>query len=120
LYALKGNKSLELWRYVPGTPDAGRSTRHARAGVQEDCTMPTGDCKLQIVRNPAVGTATIRWSLPPTAHASLLSLYDASGRLVYRRAIDSRHSSLDIALAPGVYLLRVTGNTSLTRKLVVE
>jgi hypothetical protein len=49
-----------------------------------------------------------------------LSVYDASGRLVLRRVIDIRQSSFDIALSPGVYLVRLTGGVTATRKLVIE
>ncbi|MFO7652095.1 MAG: T9SS type A sorting domain-containing protein [bacterium] len=122
LYALKGNKTREFWRYVPGV--AGESPnpkpQTPTQGVQGRSEI--GNRRLEILQNPAVGSATIRWSGPSSLapRPSTLSLYDASGRLVYRRAIDNRQSSFDIALSPGVYLVRVTGGENLTRKLVIE
>jgi len=43
-----------------------------------------------------------------------------AGRVEGGRAIDNRQSSFDIALSPGVYLLRLSGGANLTRKLVIE
>jgi hypothetical protein len=123
-YALKGNKTLELWRYVPGgagkTPNSNAQV--PRPGVQGEGSSQIADCGLQVVQNPSRGGATVCWSAPATLApcSSTLSLYDASGRLVLVRAIDNRHSSFDIALSPGVYLLRVSGGITATRKLVIE
>jgi hypothetical protein len=122
LYALKGNKTLELWRYVPSTLYAGRNTRYARTGVQSVERAASGVTLL--VQNPSRGRATIRLSGPLTRspYPSILSLYDASGRLVLSRSLElsvSRSLSLP-ALSPGVYLVRVTGGANLARKLVIE
>jgi hypothetical protein len=120
--ALKGNKTAEVWRYVPGA--AGESptpkAQGPRQGAQGEGGLQIGDCRLQIVQNPSRGNATVRWAGIPPTRPTVLTVYDAVGRLVLVRAIDSRHSSLDIALSPGVYLLRVTGGVAETRKLVIE
>ncbi|MFO7652090.1 MAG: S8 family serine peptidase [bacterium] len=122
LYATKGNKTLEVWRYVPGELDAARSTQHARTAVQGVKREALGVTLL--IQTPSRGSATIRWSGPSSLAPcpSTLSLYDASGRLVLSRSLDlsvSRSLSLPV-LRPGVYLVRVTGGAELTRKLVIE
>ncbi len=125
-FTAKGNKTVEFWRYyrTPGGLAAGPGDElPVRGGVQAEARDRAADCRLQFLRNPAVGRATIRWSglsLSPAPRPATLSLYDASGRLVYRRLIDNRHSSLDIPLPPGIYLVRLSGGAELTRKLVVE
>jgi hypothetical protein len=126
LYALKGNKTREFWRYVPGV--AGQSpnpkAQIPRPGVQGDGSSQNAECRLQIERNPSRGEATIRWSAPSTLapHPLTISVYDASGRLVFTRALGrSTAGALALpALSPGVYVARLSGGASLTRKLVVE
>jgi hypothetical protein len=120
--ALKGNKTLEVWRYVPTAQYAGRPTQHARAAGQGNCRLQIGDCSLQIVRNPAVGAATVRWSGMPADRPSVLTIYDAVGRSVLTRPLSRTVAgSLELrGLPAGVYLLRVSGGLSATRKLVIE
>jgi hypothetical protein len=122
LFALKGNKTLEFWRYVPGA--AGQSptpeSQSPKQGGQNDCRLQIGDCRLQIVQTPSRGGAKLCLTgLPQGTHK--LAVYDASGREVLRRAIDNRQSSFDIALSPGVCLARLTGpGGTATAKLTVR
>jgi hypothetical protein len=122
VYATKGNKRLGLWRYVPGVAGENPTPKAQvpRQGAQEQCNVQSAACKVEVVQNPARGRATIRWHSSLGIRHSTLSLYDASGRLVLRRAIDNRQSSFDIALSPGVYLVRLSGGITATRKLVIE
>jgi hypothetical protein len=121
--ALKGNKTLEVWRYVPlGAESPKPKPQSPRAGVQDNSRLQTGDCKLQIVQNPSRGAATVRWAGISLARPSVLTVYDAVGRLVLTRPLDhSTAGALSLpVLSPGVYLLRVSGGLTATRKLVIE
>ncbi|MFO7650058.1 MAG: T9SS type A sorting domain-containing protein [bacterium] len=123
LFALKGNKTRETWRYVPAAPEAGRYARHARTGVQGGKRAAPG-AKL-FVQSPASAAAEIRWSAPVPASTWQLSVYDAVGRCILLRALDRSTTgalSLDVrALPAGVYLVRLSGgNQHLAARLVVS
>jgi hypothetical protein len=122
LYALKGNKTLELWRYVPSSLGAGPVTPSARAATQ-GARRETPEVEI-CVQSPAHRAATVRWSAPSSLapHPSLLSVYDASGRLILTRSLDLAVSrSLRLPpLSPGIYVIRVSGAVRTTGKLVVQ
>jgi hypothetical protein len=120
LFALKGNKTQEFYRYIPHIPafkDEGRM-----AGQQRPSAMPT----LSIAPNPSRLVTTVSYSLPEVGRASL-RLYDITGKLVLTLAGGSvstgcHATSVDAAsLASGVYVVKfVTESTTLTKKLVIE
>ncbi|MBM3313042.1 T9SS type A sorting domain-containing protein, partial [candidate division WOR-3 bacterium] len=120
-YALKGNKTLELWRYVEST---GVAARPLRSGVMAGPRVLTGFWAT-IVPNPlAGGLATLHYSLPGSGPA-LLRIYDVSGRTVLTRSLAASRrgtASLDLrSLARGVYLVKLEGGAlRTTTKLVVE
>jgi hypothetical protein len=124
LYATKGNKSNELWLYVPGafTFDTPR-----RDGVVAE-RLATGDWRLAIAPNPlASGLATLSFARPldhPTTGSLLLSIYDAAGRCVgvWKPLLRDGAADLDLRhLATGVYLVRVEADGfTATQKLVVQ
>ncbi|MFO7651649.1 MAG: exo-alpha-sialidase [bacterium] len=120
-FALKGNKTRELWMYVPGTPYATRSTQYARTGVQGEGRAASG--VVLLVPSPARGTATIRWHSSFANRHSTLSLYDAAGRAVLARSLDlSVSGSLSLSGLPaGVYLVKLSSpGFTATRKLVIQ
>ncbi len=118
VYALKGNKTLELWRYAPGTPKATRIPRPAQTGEQG--LEREASRSLLAAQTPSRGTAAVRWSGLPSA-AFRLAVYDAAGRCVRTAVLSGRSGSIELrALPPGVYLARITGGAELTRKLVIE
>ena len=100
LYALKGNKTRELWRYtvaafdggLPGTPAVCAGTGDRPAGVVAVFPSPTrGVLRVTGLRGPAT-----------------LSLHDVAGRQVLKRVAAGSQARLDLGgLAAGVYLLRV-------------
>ncbi len=120
LYALKGNKTVELWRYSLGGVYAGQP---ARSGVLAGTTVrPAG---ITLGPNPlSAGTALLRWSLPVAGPATV-RVYDVTGRSVLSRSLVAGTSgsvALDLRnLSAGVYLVKLeaTGFTGST-KLVIE
>jgi hypothetical protein len=119
LFALKGNKTNELWRYPLGYANASQPSREGVMAAQ----TALGDWQFAISPNPlASGLAVLRYSLPKGRSATV-EVFNASGRLVHS-SFGIRNSSfrLDLRSMPaGVYLVRVeTDSYSATQKLVVE
>lgn len=122
LYATKGNKTLEFWRYLIPVPVL--SGFAPRSGVMAGQTSVSG-LRLAIVPNPlTTGVATLRYALSQPGLVTV-SLFDVAGRSVWRRQLTACRSGaigLDLrTLRAGVYLVRMDGaNQSVTRKLVVQ
>jgi hypothetical protein len=122
LFALKGNKTNELWRYALGSANASQPSREGVMAAQAfDTRRSPFDVALS--SNPlASGFAVLRYNLPPGGTAAV-EVFTASGRLVYS-SFGIRNSSfrLDLRSMPaGVYLVKVTTEGfSTTQKLVIE
>jgi len=123
-YALKGNKTRELWRYVVPTRDALRPTPYARSGVMASPSS-ISELRFAIAPNPtAGGFTTLRYSLPKPGPVTL-TVFDVAGRSVFRQsAICNLQSSMALdlrGLSAGVYLVRLdAGGQSASRKLIVQ
>jgi hypothetical protein len=121
-FALKGNKTLELWRYVE--PAAFGSAPERDADAQSGRGV-AGLVSLSVVPSVvAGGRATMSYSLPAGA-AARVRVFDAAGREVYSRSFVASRSGttgLDVSgLAAGVYLLRLEADgLAASRKLVVQ
>jgi hypothetical protein len=122
LYATKGNKCNELWRYVPRTFlfEPGPEREGVMAG-----RLPIGDCRLTIAPNPVTGGyATVRFSPFASSRSPLaLRIYDVAGRCVHSAICNLKSEmALDLrGLRPGVYLVKLkTDGFTDTRKLVVQ
>ncbi|MEO0082230.1 MAG: T9SS type A sorting domain-containing protein [candidate division WOR-3 bacterium] len=121
-FALKGNKSRELWRYALASSfgEAPYESQGAVAGL-----VNAERLSLTLVPNPvASGFALVHFSLPATLPATL-TVFDVAGRSVLRQStIGSRQTTmiLDLrGLAAGVYLVRLDADKYLaTQKLLVE
>ncbi|MBN2537765.1 T9SS type A sorting domain-containing protein [candidate division WOR-3 bacterium] len=121
-FALKGNKTRELWRYVAYRDAFGGQP--ARGGAMTGRTGQ-GPVGITVAPNPIVsGRATVRYSLPHAGPASIV-VYDVTGRGVLRQSSVMGRTgtmSLDVgSLSAGIYLVRVeTTGWHATRKLVIE
>jgi len=119
LFALKGNKTLELWRYALASYVAPQPSRDGVLAAPASL----GSGQLSISPSPLVsGFALLRFGLPKDGSATV-SVFDASGRLV-QSPIASRESPIRLdlrSLPAGVYLVRVeAAGLSATQKLVIE
>jgi len=124
LYATKGNKTLELWRY--GLPVAAGLQPANRSGVMSVAGQMPGRLSLDIAPNPATRRARIAYSVPLAGPVNM-RLYDVSGSLVKTLAggyatVGSHTVQLDASGLPrGVYLLKLESRASyVTRKLTLE
>ncbi|MEO0073118.1 MAG: T9SS type A sorting domain-containing protein, partial [candidate division WOR-3 bacterium] len=118
-FALKGNKTNELWRYFDIT---GTASRPERSGVAATGTVQ--QVLFRIVPNPVTsGRATLHFGLPFTGPATL-RVFDITGRTVRAQTVAGRGSSavLDLrGLAAGIYLARLdAAGLQSTLKLVIK
>jgi hypothetical protein len=121
VFGFKGNKCLEVWRFVPYSPVMAQPSRE---GVMAG-SFDVGNVSFAIAPNPlSGGFATIRYSLPKAGPATL-HIYDVTGRTVLTQTMVAGRTgtaSLDLRkLDAGVYLVKVaTEGFSTTQKLVVQ
>ena len=125
IYATKGNKCNELWKYTPFAPVL--DPMPARDGALA-ARLPLGDFRLAIAPNPlSSGFATLSFAGAPRhpgTRPALLSIFDITGRCVRQSAIRNLQSAIALdlrAIPAGVYLVRVEADElTATRKLVVQ
>ena len=127
-FALKGNKTRELWRYVltlstaePGSRKPGIQTS---GSVWAERTVPAGNPGVRVTSNPVTTTlARLRYELPRVGSA-LITVHDATGRTCRRRTVVEQHGTVEFdtrGLSPGVYFVRLTGGGySANCKLVLQ
>ena len=121
-FTLKGNKTVEMWRYVIPMAMAGANGPE-RSGVMGRRTqLPLG---VTVAPNPLTGKrATLRYSLPKAGPAQL-SVFDVSGRTVQSVSLVASRTgavNLDLrSLSAGIYLVKFEADSySATQKLVVQ
>ncbi len=122
LFALKGNKTLECWRWVDWP--MAYSLRPSRSGAN---TVATSDSQSSIRGPNPLRSGLIRLATERLGNSTTLSIYDALGRCVLSRslpasALSAGHWDLALGSLPsGVYLLQLeSGSNTITRKLVIE
>jgi len=124
LFALKGNKTNECWRYVVPIADAAAAPPYDLDGpvANGQSLMANG---LAIGPNPHLpGLAAFRYSLPVPGLATV-RIFDVAGREVKWHSFSANRNgtvTVDLrGLARGVYLVKLTATGfSQTRKLVIE
>ena len=123
-FALKGNKTRELWRYVSATAGAPAAPDRAREGVMAG-PGPLGLRAMRIAPNPVTGqSARVCYRLP-CGGVGTVTVCDAAGRVVLRRDCPLAAAGaveLPVAgLASGVYVVSLGSNGADYReKLVVR
>jgi hypothetical protein len=121
LYATKGNKTNELWMYVPGAV-LFEAPRHDGVAAER---LAIGDCQMTIAPNPlAAGFAVLRYSLPKAGAAELI-VYNVAGQTVMAQTlVAGRSGSVDLDLrhlSNGVYLVKLSSEGfASSQKLVVQ
>jgi len=129
ILALKGNKTNELWQYVPGALDDLHWTSGARGGVTAGVMRDASDA-MRMLPNPLrPGFATVmlatRSELPDNSVVSL-RIYDAAGRQVRNQALSVGRGASSVVLDlrsmdPGVYMVKLqSGDFATTQKLAVQ
>ena len=119
LFAFKGNKTNELWRYVPA-PEG------SFADVTVGPTLLPSEFALSVSPNPIRLGAAIRYSVPVAGNVSL-KLYDITGALaktVSNGPVQPGRYTANLSakgLARGVYILKLeSGTSNLTRKVAIQ
>ncbi|MBM3322732.1 T9SS type A sorting domain-containing protein, partial [candidate division WOR-3 bacterium] len=124
LYALKGNKTNEFWKYAPYPAVARTSAPPTRGGVSL-VTASVFECRLSVSPNSTrSGFATVRLNRTEPGGPALLSVFDAAGRCVQQSApaAGTGQVTLDLrSLQTGVYVVRLSaGGLTAAQKLVVQ
>ena len=121
-YALKGNKTPELWRWVVRPDEFGMP---ARPGVMAGEPVVHRSSFIVSPNPIASGFATVQYSLPKAGPATV-TVFDVVGRSVLRTwspgHLVTGSLCLDLRrLSSGVYLVRLDADSySTTQKLVVQ
>lgn len=71
-----------------------------------------GKLKISLYPNPASSVLHINSNIDTELTGRVLRLYDASGKLCITQIIQSQNTSVNVSsLAPGMYILKIEGNT---------
>lgn len=123
VFALKGNKTYEFWRWVEPTRALG--AHPTRDGAAASGRMAIGNCRVSIAPNPLSGSRMLHVvTTGPLGRSTTIVIYDALGRLVLTRPLGRlTDAHVDVrSLSAGVYLVKLTtaDGSLASLKLVVE
>ncbi|MGB9742752.1 MAG: hypothetical protein ACP5JB_06990 [candidate division WOR-3 bacterium] len=107
LFALKGNKTCEVWRYVPGAEIVQPQPPERSGAMGSAVKFPAPGIAVMTPLRP--GMLTVRYALGGSPLA-LLELVDAAGRLVHRQVVGGPAGVVNInsaAISRGVYFVRL-------------
>ncbi len=124
LFALKGNKTFECWRYVPRERCASTAEARGQEGVLSG-TAGLGAGSVVIVPNPLrAGGTRVRLSGQNGSQLAgpvAVTVIDASGRRVRQAEVWGRQPEFVLSLPAGVYLVRLSSHDwTSTTTLVVQ
>lgn len=121
LYALKGNKTLELWRFVPGEEIVNPAPPHRSAVMAEGGKLSSAP-GLQLINSVGREQVQVRYQLGGAAQGSL-ELLDITGRVVANQKIAGQEGSIVLGghgMKSGVYFVRLQTETrTLVQKVVL-
>lgn len=121
IYALKGNKTLELWRFVPGAEIVNPVPPHLSAVMAEGSELPSSP-RLEVVNPARGGKLCLRYGLG-AAKRGRIELYELTGRLVAAQNLVEPNGEVSFGVPgckSGVYFLRLkTGGQTLVEKVVL-
>lgn len=114
-FALKGNKTPELWCYVVA------DTLFSQAPKEDGATaeMQRRNGFLTVTPNPAGNHGVLFVS--GVEPGMRLQIIDVTGRIVFRQKVNRIMVTVDLQMLPrGVYLLKAIGKSTTTQKIIVE
>jgi len=121
LYALKGNKTLELWRFVPGAEIVNPAPPQRSAVMAENGDL-TSSPSLQVISPTGRDNIQVRYQLDGT-NQGRLELMDITGRTVLTYNIAGPRGVVCFKanhLEAGVYFVRLqTASKTLVQKVVL-
>jgi len=119
LFALKGNKTCEVWRYVPGAAIV-KPEPPERSGVMGE-QGEIVELKLAVITPSKSGTIRVNYSLGDSP-TGVLEAIDPAGRIVDRIILAGPGGIVEIkspTISRGVYFIRLSAGNSLRAVKVI-